>query len=518
MTKIPPPQEISAEQEENERRRMRIIVGVILGSFLAALDTTILATAMPTIVGELGGLSMYSWVFSVYMIMTAVSMPVWGKLADTVGKRSVFFVAVGLFLTGSVLCGFSTSMLHLIVFRGFQGVGAGGRASVPFALISTVFPVHQRGKALGLLASAWGISSVIGPLIGSFLVLQLNWRWVFFVNLPLGVASLMVVASSYHESGVHRRERIDYAGAVMLCLAILSLMVVFLRTGKGGGWVDPDVAGAGVLFLVCLLLFVRHERRVEHPVLELRFFRRRAFWLGNLLGFMASFAIYGVIAYVPLFAQTSAGGTPVQAGIVITSMSLSWSSASVLAGRQVYRVGEKSLILVGMLLMSAGFFMILVSPSAAPLSYLSLCVVVIGLGMGCQTPSLMLSVQHSLDPANVGVATSSQMLARTIGGALGVSVMGSAVAGRMLSRFTELASAGLLAGLPLEAQAHMAAPQELLSAKMRGMMSQGDLRLVLETFSLAVHEAFAIGLGVVLLGALATAFLPRSTLHNVGTK
>jgi EmrB/QacA subfamily drug resistance transporter len=504
------------EQEENARRRIRIIIGVILGSFLAALDTTILATAMPTIVADLGGLAVYSWVFAVYMIMTAVSMPVWGKLADTVGKRSIFFAAVGLFLAASILCGFSRTMVHLIVFRGLQGIGAGGLASVPFALISTVFPVHQRGKALGLLASAWGISSVVGPIMGSFIVLQLDWRWVFFVNIPLGVASLLVVASSFHESPRHLKEKIDYVGSLLLCLAILSLMILFLWTGKAGTWASLEAAAAGFVFLICSALFVRHEGRVEHPVLELQFFRRRAFWVGNLLGFMASFAVYGVIAYMPLFAQTSAGGTPVQAGIVITSMSLSWSTTSIMAGRLVYKVGEKTLITAGMVVMSTGFGIILLTPAGASLAALSLGVVVIGLGMGCQTPSLMLTVQHALDARNLGVATSSQMLARTIGGALGVSVMGSAVTGRMLLRFQELAAAGRLGGLPPEARIHMGEPQELLSAKMRALMSAADVQLVGDAFSSAVHGAFGIGLAVVVLGTLGAFLLPRSTLHSTG--
>jgi EmrB/QacA subfamily drug resistance transporter len=516
MAADPSPVQDRQELEDNARRRTRIITGVILGSFLAALDTTILATAMPTIVAELGGLSVYSWVFSVYMIMTAVSMPVWGKLADTVGKRSIFFAAVGLFLTASILCGFSRSMVHLVIFRGIQGIGAGGLASVPFALISTVFPVHQRGKALGLLASAWGISSVVGPMIGSFLVLQLDWRWVFFVNLPLGITSLLIVASSYRESSRHRTEKIDYVGSLLLCFAILSLMMLFLWTGRAGTWASPEAGAAGIVFLLCLGLFIRHEGRVEHPVLELRFFRLRAFWLGNLLGFLASFSAYGVIAYMPLFAQISAGGTPVQAGVAITSMSLSWSTASIIAGRLVYRIGEKKLIFAGMLVMSAGFLLIVLGPAGAPLGYLSLCVVVIGLGMGCQTPSLMLTVQHSLDGANLGVATSSQMLARTIGGALGVSVMGSAVAGRMLLRFQELAAAGQLGGLPPEARGHMGEPQELLSAHMRSLMSAADLRVIGDAFSSAVHGAFGIGLVVAVLGTVGAFLLPRSTLHAPG--
>lgn len=487
---------------EERRRRNGIIVGVMLSSFLAALDTTILATAMPTVVGELGGLAVYSWVFAVYMIMTAVSMPVWGKLADTRGKREIFFWTVGIFLGGSALCGLSDSMAFLVAFRGVQGIGAGGLASVPFTMISTVYPVRERGKALGLLSSVWGISSVLGPALGSFLLMHLDWRWIFYVNLPIGILSMAIVGSFYRDAGTGTRRGIDYAGAVLLGTGILSLLLFFLWAGEVFPAFSPRAAVVGVGFLLCTFLFVRVERRVENPLLELGFFRLRAFWLGHLLGFLASFAMYGVIAYMPLFAQSSGGGTPVEAGIVITALSMSWSTASVIAGRLVYRLGERTMISAGNALMAGGFVLILAGPASAQLPYLLLCVVVTGLGMGCQTPSLMLTVQHSLDAAHVGVATSTQMLARTIGGALGVSVTGAAVAGRMAAGFRTLSGVG--EGLTA---------RDFLSGQLRDVLSARDYAAVSGAFAAAVQGAFFIGLGVVLIGAIGTAFLPRSTLH-----
>jgi MFS family permease len=215
----------------NERERIWIIAGVIMGAFLAALDTTILATVMPTVVGDLGGLQLYSWVFSVYMIMTAVSMPLWGKLSDAWGKKRLFSIAVGLFLLGSLLCGASQTLIHLIVFRGLQGIGAGGLAAVPFALVSTVFPPRERGKALGVLASAWGISSIIGPLLGSAIVMGAHWRWVFYVNIPLGVSAVAVIARKYTEAPPVQKESIDYAGAALLMVAMVALLMLVLEMG-----------------------------------------------------------------------------------------------------------------------------------------------------------------------------------------------------------------------------------------------------------------------------------------------
>lgn len=486
----------------------------MLASFLSALDTTILATAMPTVVGELGGLAIYGWVFSLYMIMTAISMPVWGKLSDTLGKRHIFFAAVTIFLLGSMLCGMSQEMLHLILARSLQGIGAGGLASVPFALVSTVFPVSERGKALGFLASTWGIASVLGPLVGSLIVIQLSWRWVFYVNIPLGVASIMVVARHYRENIQAHKEKIDFPGAFLLCTSIVSLLLLFLWMGKGISPASPQVLGALLSFCVGVVLFIRHERVASSPILEFAFFRRRAFWTGNMLGFIGSFAVYGVIAYMPLFAQTTAGGTPVEAGIVITALSLCWSSASVTAGRVVYRTGEKRLVILGMVLMTAGFAMIVFGPPDASLAYLAVCVAVVGLGMGTQTPSLMLTVQHSLEPRHVGVATSTQMLSRTIGGALGVSVMGSAVAGFMSAQFARLVTEGKLRALP-ESLARMKEPQELLRGPVASQLSASDFGLVLEAFSRAIHSAFMIGMVVVAIGSIAALLLPASSLHRV---
>ncbi len=214
--------------------RLQVITAGLLAAFLSALDTTILSTVMPTIVFELGGLNLYSWVFAVYMVMTAVSMPVWGKLADSLGKERLFIAAVTLFLSGSVLCGLSRSMLALIIFRGIQGIGAGGLSSVPFAMISMYYPSRERGKALGVLSSAWGISSVIGPALGSAIVATLSWPWVFYINLPLGVIAIALVARQHASASPRAREPIDYAGALLLAGTILSLLLTARSAGGGG--------------------------------------------------------------------------------------------------------------------------------------------------------------------------------------------------------------------------------------------------------------------------------------------
>ena len=512
---VPSSQPPVVTTERNQRDRLWIITGVIFGAFLAALDTTILATAMPTIVGELGGMSLYSWAFSVYMILTAVSSPLWGKISDTIGKRPAFFASVSIFLFGSVLCGLSGNMVHLIVFRGVQGLGAGGLASVPFALISTVFPMQERGKALGVLSSVWGISSVIGPLIGSFIVVHLNWHWVFYVNIPGGITAILILASHYHEERVHHKESMDYAGAALLCVAIVSLLLSSLWTKSGSSVLTVPVLGSLAACALCTGLFIMRERRAAHPLLELHFFTRRAFWVGNLLGFMASFSVFGVIAYTPLFAHSVLRGSAFQAGVVVTSMSLSWSVTSAISGRIVYVLGEKVLVTAGMITMLAGFVLIMLTSADSSATYLTLCVFVIGCGMGTMTPALLLGVQHSLEPKHIGVATSTQMLARTIGGAIGVSVTGSAVTGSMLSQFVDLGRRGLLNAFPEEAKLHIGQPQELLGTHIGSLLSDHDLTLVVSAFTTSLHDGLRVGLFMALLGVIFSLLLPPAVLHTM---
>ena len=497
----------------NLQNRVRIIIGVALGSFLAALDTTILSTVMPTIIGELEGLGLYSWVFSVYMIMSAVSMPVWGRVSDIVGKKKMFVATVLVFLLGSVLCGLSGTIIHLIVFRGIQGIGAGGLSSIPFALISTVFPSNERGKALGFLTATWGVSSIIGPMLGSLIVTQLDWRWVFYVNVPGGTAAVLMVLRWFREDHHASRESIDYGGAALLCITIVSLLLVCLESGKG----NTDVArtlGYAAIFLASGVAFVVQEKRTPYPILQMEFFRRRAFWTGNLLGFLISFTMFGMIAYLPLLTQNLRGGTAVHTGVVMTAMSLSWSAASFVAGRLVHRVGENVMIRAGMPVMICGLVAGVLTDFDSSYWQLAVCGMLTGLGMGMQTPSLVLSVQNALDQRHIGIATSSQMLSRTIGGAVGISVTGAVVSGAMAAGFRLPGVARALTSLPASIGGRGVEPQELLSAGMQDLIPARLLEVIKTVFVDAVQTGFLVGIAVIVVGMAVSLLLPPSSLHR----
>lgn len=490
--------------------RLRIVTAGFLTSSLSALDTTILSTVMPTIAADLGGLSLYSWVFAVYMVMTAVTMPIWGKLSDILGRKRLFITAVMLFLAGSVLCGLSRSITELILFRALQGIGGGGLAAVPFAMISAFYPPHERGKILGILSSAWGISSVIGPALGSAIVTALSWPWVFYVNLPLGLVAIVLVVRYHPERHVGPKEPIDYAGAFLMMGTILSLLLTARSIGQGGlNWSVAVQASVACAFLVG---FLTTERSAKNPILALSFFTRRSFWLGNLLGFLSSFAMFSITAYMPLFAQTVLGGTAVQAGLLVTPMSLAWSIMAIVAGRLVPRVGENALIRFGMVILAAGLVFLLFSNYDSSLGFLIFCVVLAGIGMGSQTAPLMLSVQQSLSQKDLGVATSAQMLSRTIGGAIGVSILGAVLTGTMTSDLTAGIARGTL-DLPHDLASLVYDPQKLLAVDVRNLLSPGQLTFVLEAFTDALHRVVLGALAVVLIAILLNRFLPPSSLH-----
>ena len=496
----------------NKDSLARIIISIMLGVFLAGIDATVVGTAMPTVVADLGGLSLYSWVFSAYMLTTAVSMPVFGKLSDLFGKKKIFYVAVGFFLLGSALSGLSENMVQLVIFRGLQGVGAGGLAAVPFALIGSVFPVHRRGRAYGLISAVWAISSIIGPMLGSLIVLQLSWRWVFYINIPIGITAAVLLSSSYRESVTPRRAPIDWLGAFSLTLTITSLLLVFLQLGEGLAILTLEVAGLSVFFLIWLIVFVLREQRARDPLISVNFFRVRAFSTGNVLGFLAGFCFFGVLAYVPLFVQNIQGGSAADVGLVITPLAIGWSGASIIVGNRLHRTGEKKIVRYGILAMLLGFGMAFFLQYDAPVWYVIACMLVIGVGMGMQTPALLLIVQNSLSASVIGVATSTHMLIRTMGGAVGVSLMGAVLTGSMLSKFAVLSTRRTLETFPAEVQRNFGDPHQLLSESVRSLMNVEQSILILRTFTAALHEMFVVGIVAMAASWILSSSLQRTTL------
>jgi EmrB/QacA subfamily drug resistance transporter len=414
--------------------RRRATLGVLLGIFLAAVDGTIVSTAMPTVVGALGGLQYYSWAFAAYMLFAAVSMPLYGRLADIYGRKKLFYVGVACFLVGSVLCGLARNMLQLVAFRSVQGVGAGAMFAIPYTILGVVYPPDQRGKAIGLGSSVWGISSVLGPILGFAVVETLGWRWVFFLGIPIGVAAVALVASSLPESTGSADPDVDYLGAATLVVGV-GAALVGLQLLESASVAAVPLLGVGGVGLVA---FYAVERRATQPLVPLSLFRDRTFSSTNATAFLSSFALFAAITYVPLYVQSVGNGAG-SAAVAVFPISIGWSGTSVLSGQVVARVGERRLVRAGTALLVVAFGLAAaVWSTATPLWVLVANVFLMGVGMGALTPPLLTAIQNHLGADRMGLATSSQQFFRNLGGTAGVAVLGFAMTLTLRDRLADV--------------------------------------------------------------------------------
>ena len=410
-------------------RRAATTLGIMGGTFLAAIEATVVATAMPTVVTQLGGLAHYSWVFSGYMLTSAVTMPLWGRLSDMYGRRRFYLLAVGFFLLGSALSGASQSMGQLIVFRAIQGVGAGGLLPLGMTMLGDLYTLRERARMQGLFSGVWGLASLLGPLTGGLVTEALSWRWVFYLNLPFGFVAAALVGLTLVEPTRGRTHRMDYRGALLMMGTIATLMLALGQTGAPDG-VVPGLAVAGLYGLAIALgvAFFRGERRSQEPILPLDLLTNRLVSSINTAGFLIGLAMFGALSFVPLFVQTVRGGSAADAGRALTPLVCGWVSMSIVSGRLLPRVGHRPLVTTGISLVVIGFGGLLTVDSSSSRFALLASLGLMGMGMGTAMLSLLLVLQNSVPRERLGVATSVGQFARSIGGAVGVSVMGAIVA------------------------------------------------------------------------------------------
>ena len=436
------------------RQILIVLVGLMTGLFLAALDQTIVATALPTIVGELGGLDYYAWVVTAYLLSSTVSTPLYGKLSDIYGRRRTYLAAILIFLLGSLLAGVAQGMIQLILFRGLQGVGAGGMMAMTFAVIGDIVSPRQRGRYIGYLAGVWGVASVLGPLIGGFIVDSLSWRWVFLINLPVGLAALAVTSSVLRLPAPDRRHRIDIEGAALLIGGVSCLLLAVVWGGVEYPWGSPVILGLAGGGTALALGFLAWETRVAEPLLPLRLFRNPIYSISSALGFLIGFALFGGVVFLPLFLQVVTGVSATASGMLILPLTAGMVAGSVGSGRLTSTTGRyKVFPVAGSALTVAGMALLSGLTAETPFWISSLQMALLGLGVGMVMQVSLLAIQNAVDYRDLGVATSSAQFFRSLGGSFGVALFGAIMNGR------------LLAELP----AHL--PPEALES-VRGEMSQ----------------------------------------------
>lgn len=421
---------------ENRQKNL-IIVAALLALFLGALDALIMSAAMPTIIAELGGLHLYAWSYTAYFLSRAVALPIFGKLSDMYSSRMLFLFAIGLFSVASLGAGFSQSMGFLVFTRVFQGIGGGGIFALVYVVLSDVSAPEQRAKAISLGSVVWGLASLVGPTLGGFIVTWFSWRWIFFINIPLGLFSYYGIAAYFCEFREKKSaENLDLAGAFLLSSFILGLLTLIMTGGRELQITSIPYSLVAIATIVTGLMFYRVERWADNPMLNLSFFRYPGYALGNLLVFFASFAIFALFAYAPIFLQGALMQTPLQVGYAMLSLSFGWSAGSLLVGRKMQRIGMKRAIVTGAALLVVGTGLTLAFSRTTGMVECFVSFLVVGFGMGFVSLTTLLVVQDSVGPADLGVATSFHQFSRTMGGTIGVGLCGGIVTDRLIEELT----------------------------------------------------------------------------------
>jgi EmrB/QacA subfamily drug resistance transporter len=472
------------EARPTHRQILIVFSGLMAGMLLAALDQTIVSTALPTIVGDLKGLEHLSWVVTAYLLASTASTPLYGKLGDLYGRKLLFQAAIVIFLVGSALSGISQSMTQLILFRGVQGLGAGGLMALAMAIIGDLVSPRERGRYQGYLGSVFALSSVGGPLLGGLFVDHLSWRWVFYVNIPVGIVALLVTGAVLHLPRAKVTHAIDYVGAALMVGAITCLLLVTVWGGVTYAWSSPTILAFAAVGIALLAVFLSHETRAPEPILPLPLFRNAIFAVSSASMFVMGLAMFGAIIFVPLWLQIVRGASATRSGLMLTPLMLGIIAASVGSGRAISRIGRyKAFPVVGTALMGIGLWLLSTMDTSTSRAVSSVYMVVTGLGIGLVMQVLVLAVQNAVEARHLGVATSAVSFFRSMGGALGVAIFGSILNNRLQFNL-----------------------QRLLGAKVKLTGSLGDgpgkIRTLPPPIRHAVVEAFARSLHTVFLWAV----------------
>lgn len=473
-------------------RRNLILLALILAMGLTALDSTIVSTALPTIVGDLGGFAQFSWVFSLYLLTQTATIPIYGRLADMYGRKPTLIFSILLFMLGSVLCGLSTSMTALIIFRALQGIGAGGLVPVAQTVVGDLYTLEQRARMQGLLSSVWAISAVLGPLLGGLLV-HYSWRLVFYVNVPITAIALLLLWAEYREQHhPPHRQQLDVLGSVLLVVWVTALILGLLQ-GQAWGYGSAPTFAAFAVALLGLAGFVFWEARVPQPIIALRLLRIPVIGMGNIATLFAGGLVIGLSGYIPTFVQGVLGGSPTEAGLVLTAMSVGWPIASSFAGRLILRVGGKVTAMIGGVLVTAGTIWLLgLGPSSAiwtvaPRSF------VVGAGLGFITTTTLVLIQEAVGRRERGAATGSNLFARMLGSSVFIGVMGA-----VLNNYLES-----------HVQGGAEAVSRLLGAISSGRATGAAFHGVQGALSAGLHNVFLVSVVLSAAALVATAFVPR---------
>ncbi|MDQ5809391.1 MAG: MFS transporter [Actinomycetota bacterium] len=486
----------------SKRRKALITLATLIGTFLAALDSTVVGTAMPTVIGDLGGLRLYPWVFASYLLAATVTGPIFGKLSDVYGRKPIYLAGIFLFLLGSILAGTSQTMFALIAFRTLQGLGAGAVQPIAITIMGDIFELETRARIQGLFGAVWGISALVGPAAGGLIADYLTWRWVFYINVPFGLVAAALLAATLRESFERRPSEPDYLGVALLTGGLVALLLALLGDASSGPTVLLLLGGTGAL-----ALFAWVEGRVADPIVPIYLFRERLFAVSSLGNLALGGVLLGVSVYVPLFVQGSLGGTALTAGAVVAPISIGWPIGSFVGGRMLLKTGYRATLLLGAGFVALGSALCVPMDPTTALPYVVFAVFVVGLGLGFSSTSYLVSVQNAVPWSRRGIATSSMVFFRTVGGSVGVAIMGALLNASLGARYR--AAVERAAAYDPDLSRLLADPNSLLQPTLRERIPDGAYGELAGALAGALTPAFWVIFALGITALAVAALFPR---------
>jgi EmrB/QacA subfamily drug resistance transporter len=483
-----------------------VIIGLMLALMLASLDQNIVGVALPRIVSDLGGLSHLSWVVTAFLLTSTATTPLYGKLSDMYGRKPLFIAAIAIFLVGSSLCGLSGSMTQLVVFRGIQGLGAGGLMTLAMTTVADLVPPRERGRYQGYFGAVFALSSIAGPLLGGFITDALSWRWIFYVNLPIGVLALAFFMFGFHRPLHAVSHRIDYPGAVLLTAATVALLMVLTWGGVQYAWSSPLIMGLAASVVVLCALLVQTERRAEEPVLAPHILKNRVFLIATSVMFLTFMGLFGAAVFLPLFFQLVLGFTPARAGLMLAPMTGGVVVASFLGGRLVSRTGRYKIFpVLGLAAATLAFLAVMYAAVAgASMGFIEVSLVVLGAGFGLVMPNLMVAIQNAVLPVELGSATAASAFFRSLGGTLGVAISGAIMTAQLQALHAEKWTGKAKGARSLLEQGIQQIEQ----------LPPAQKEIVVGAYRQAISTTFLLGSIVIALAFVLVLFLPEHPLRT----
>jgi EmrB/QacA subfamily drug resistance transporter len=507
----------------SRRRVMLILSGIMLGVLMSALDSTIVGTSMPKIIKDLKGMEHYSWPFTAYMLLSTIAIPIFGKLADIYGRKLIYLTGIFTFSAASILCGMSQNMLQLILCRGLQGIGGGILISNAFAVVGELFPPRERGKYAGFVSAMFGLANLLGPSIGGFITDWLNWRWVFYVNIPIALVAIIIVSASLPSAIEHTEKRsIDFAGIGALIAAFTPMLTAFSLAGRTYAWLSPQIMAMMGFSLLMLILFLFIESRVKEPIMPLFLFKSSIFNISITGSFLANAAMFGSVVFIPLFVQGVTGANASRSGLITTPMMVTFVIFSILGGQIVSRTGKYKILsltaffngIIGMVLLST---LNVSTPDWMIITY----IIVLGAGLGLNTATFNIIVQNAFPMRYLGVTTSSIQFFRNIGGTFGIAVLGSVMLSSLAGKIRTIN----WADIPEVYAGQFRDPKLLSNPSALALLREhlpaaalpyfdnilNQVRIILSS---SIRQVFLMGIGILLIAFIATIFLKELPLSK----